>query len=112
MALVHVDPLHGVRLQRNDAIDERLGVLRELLGVEAQLADGGVNVPRLIVAELDFAALYSATVFATSGVTVPAQGDGIDPRRGPRTRPSGLTTSIMSGDAMQASKSIQPPRIF
>ena len=41
-------------------------------------------------------ALYSLTALATSGVTVPARGEGIRPR-GPSTRPSGPTTPIMSG---------------
>src|SRR5680860_489526 len=53
----------------------------------------------------------SATAFATSAVTVPVFGFGINPR-GPRTRPSRPTLPIMSGVATTASKSSQPPLTF
>ena len=56
-------------------------------------------------------ALISEIALATSNVTVPVFGFGIRPR-GPRTLPSLPTERIMSGVAMTASKSVQPPWIF
>ena len=53
-------------------------------------------------------AFASVTAFATSGVTVPAFGEGIKPR-GPSTLPRRPTKPIMLGAAMQTSKSIIPP---
>ena len=80
--------------------------------VEAQLADHGVHVAAGVVAELDLAGLvFAGPSWPTSGVTVPARGEGISPR-GPSTLPSGPTRPIMSGAAMQASKSVQPSLIF
>ena len=51
-------------------------------------------------------ALTSLTALATSGVTVPALGEGIRPL-GPRTLPRRPTTPIMSGEATTTSKSNQ-----
>src|SRR5829696_219493 len=53
-------------------------------------------------------AFVSRTAVATSKVTVPVFGLGIRPR-GPSTLPSCPTRRIMSGVAMTASKSSQPP---
>src|ERR1044072_7530992 len=56
-------------------------------------------------------ALVSLISVATSKVTVPVFGFGISPR-GPSTLPSAPTRRIMSGVAMTASKSVQPPLIL
>src|SRR5215831_11717116 len=56
-------------------------------------------------------ALVSLTAFFTSGVTVPVFGLGIRPR-GPSTLPRPPTKRIMSGVAITASKSSQPPFIL
>ncbi len=104
-------PLIGIGLQTLDVLDERLYILGQLRCIKAQLANNRMDNARRVVAELHLPALYSCTTFATSGVTVPARGDGIRPR-GPSTCPSGPTRPIMSGDAMQASKSVQPSLIF
>ena len=56
-------------------------------------------------------AFVSLTAVATSNVTVPVFGFGIRPR-GPSTLPSWPTRRIMSGVAMTASKSSQPPLIL
>ena len=52
--------------------------------------------------------LEALTAAATSMVTVPTFGFGIMPR-GPSTLPRRPTSGIMSGVAMQRSKSILPP---
>ena len=52
--------------------------------------------------------LEAATAAVTSIVTVPTFGFGIRPR-GPSTLPRRPTSGIMSGVAMQRSKSIVPP---
>ena len=63
----------------------------------------------LLDAELDRAALGGLDgAGLTSMVTVPTFGFGIRPR-GPSTLPRRPTSGIMSGVAMQRSKSIVPP---
>ena len=53
----------------------------------------------------------SLTALATSIVTVPLLGLGINPR-GPRTRPKGPTLPIQDGIVIITSTSVQPPLIF
>ncbi len=101
--------LGACRLRLDDGVSEGLDVVFERLGVEGGLADAGVDDTSLLDAELDGAALGNAlTAPATSMVTVPTFGFGIMPR-GPSTLPRRPTSGIMSGVAMQRSKSILPP---
>ncbi len=88
-------------------LDKRLDVLRQLVIVEADFPHDGVHVATGVVAEFDFTRLVFLDHLGDVGVTVPARGEGIKPR-GPSTRPSRPTTPIMSGAAIQASKSNQP----
>src|ERR1700756_428024 len=70
------------------------------------LPTGAWIMPVLSTRNSTLPALISLTALATSWVTVPVLGLGINPR-GPRILPSLPTDRIMSGVATTASKSVQ-----
>src|SRR5205807_7923824 len=51
----YVMALHACRLDGADLVEEGVDVVGELVLVEAQLADAGVNIAALVGAELDLA---------------------------------------------------------
>src|SRR5437660_3334034 len=72
---------------------------------------GACTMPNLSVRNSTLPPFTSRTARATSCVTVPDFGFGINPR-GPRILPSGPTRDIRSGVATAASKSVQPSDTF
>ncbi len=83
-----------------------------LAGVEAHLAHDGVDVAARVVAELDLAGLvfpHDLGHVLASRCRCAARASG---HAGRAPCPGGPTTPIMSGAAMQASKSSQPSWIF
>ncbi len=87
--------------------DELLNILINLLRSEAYFADRGM-IPSLVNLEVDLTLLTSLTALATSIVTVPLLGLGINPR-GPRIRPIGPILPMQEGIVMITSTSVQPP---
>src|SRR5690348_7491354 len=78
--LLHVGAFRAGRLCPLDRISQRTCILNQLVVVEADLADPGVNDARLLRAEFHLAAFAAATAPFTSMVTVPRRGFGISPR--------------------------------
>ena len=92
-----------------DGVNERDHVGDDLVFLEADLADAGVDVAALVGAVLDLAGLEVLDRLPPTSpvMTVPALGVGIKPR-GPSILPRRLTLPIKSCVARATSKSSQP----
>ena len=106
--LLDVLALGARRLGLDQRVEQRVEIGAQVLRRERRLADARMDDAGLLDAIFDLAALGRLTAAATFIVTVPSLGLGIMPL-GPSILPRRPTRPIMSGVAMQRSKSIVPP---
>src|SRR5262249_50418994 len=103
-------PLAAEGLARMTASIRLLVFSARICASKLTLPTGAWMTPVLSTRNSTLPALVSRTAFPTSAVTVPVLGFGIRPL-GPRIFPSWPTARIISGVAISASKSSQPPLI-
>ena len=106
--LADILALGARRLGLDDRVDQRVEIRAQVCGREARLADAAWMMPAFSTRNSTWPPLAALTASATFIVTVPSFGFGIRPL-GPSTLPRRPTMPIMSGVAMQRSKSIVPP---